>query len=279
MVFADDGAVLAQVQKPFGQHFPADGWVEHDADEIFATTVACAREALAAAKLAAKDVAGIGIAVQRETVVVWDRATGKPVQRAIVWQDRRTAERCRVLAERSRRRGAGRPHRAAARSVFLGHQARLDPRRGAGRARCAPRRASCSPARSTRGCSGSSPAAASTPPTRRTRRARCCSTSTSSSGTRSCARCSTCRRRSCPPCATAPTISAARPPTCSARRSSCARWSATSRPARSARTASRRARPRRRTAPDASCSSTPATRRACRATACSARSRSASPAW
>jgi glycerol kinase len=98
MVFADDGAVLAQVQKPFGQHFPADGWVEHDADEIFATTVACAREALAAAKLAAKDVAGIGIAVQRETVVVWDRATGKPVQRAIVWQDRRTAERCRELA-------------------------------------------------------------------------------------------------------------------------------------------------------------------------------------
>jgi glycerol kinase len=98
MVFADDGAVLAQVQKPFGQHFPADGWVEHDADEIFDTTVACAREALAAARLAAKDVAGIGIAVQRETVVVWDRATGKPVQRAIVWQDRRTSERCRDLA-------------------------------------------------------------------------------------------------------------------------------------------------------------------------------------
>jgi glycerol kinase len=98
MIFADDGAVLAQVQKPFGQHFPADGWVEHDADEIYATTVACGREALAAAKLSAKDIAGIGIAVQRETVVVWDRATGKPVQRAIVWQDRRTAEHCRELA-------------------------------------------------------------------------------------------------------------------------------------------------------------------------------------
>ena len=98
MIFADDGGVLAQVQKPFGQHFPADGWVEHDPDEIFDTTVACAREALAAAGLAAKDVAGIGIAVQRETVVVWERATGKPVQRAIVWQDRRTAERCRELA-------------------------------------------------------------------------------------------------------------------------------------------------------------------------------------
>jgi glycerol kinase len=99
MVFADDGAVLAQVQQPFTQHFPADGWVEHDADEIFATTVACARDALAAAKLGARDVAGIGIAVQRETVVVWNRATGVPVQRAIVWQDRRTADRCRELAD------------------------------------------------------------------------------------------------------------------------------------------------------------------------------------
>ena len=98
MVFADDGAVLSQVQRPFEQHFPNDGWVEHDADEIFATTLACARDALSEAKLSAGDIAGIGIAVQRETVVVWERATGRPVQRAIVWQDRRTAEHCRELA-------------------------------------------------------------------------------------------------------------------------------------------------------------------------------------
>jgi glycerol kinase len=98
MVFANDGAVLAQIQKPFEQHFPRDGWVEHDADEIFATTLACAREALTAAGLTARDIAGIGIAVQRETVVVWNKATGKPVQRAIVWQDRRTGDRCRELA-------------------------------------------------------------------------------------------------------------------------------------------------------------------------------------
>ncbi|MEO6526156.1 MAG: glycerol kinase GlpK [Gemmatimonadaceae bacterium] len=98
MVFADDGSVLSQIQRPFEQHFPNDGWVEHDADEIFATTLACAREALSAANLTAGEIAGIGIAVQRETVVVWNRATGKPVQRAIVWQDRRTAERCRELA-------------------------------------------------------------------------------------------------------------------------------------------------------------------------------------
>jgi glycerol kinase len=98
MLFADDGAVLAQVQRPFAQHFPRDGWVEHDAEEIFAATVACARDALAAASLTAGDVAGIGIAVQRETVVVWERASGRPVHRAIVWQDRRTADACRALS-------------------------------------------------------------------------------------------------------------------------------------------------------------------------------------
>jgi glycerol kinase len=98
MLFGDDGAALAQVQRPFGQHFPRDGWVEHDAEEIWTTTLACAREALSRASLTARDVAGIGIAVQRETIVVWERATGRPVHRAIVWQDRRTAEACRALA-------------------------------------------------------------------------------------------------------------------------------------------------------------------------------------
>jgi glycerol kinase len=99
MVFADNGAVLSRAQAPFAQHFPRDGWVEHDAEEIYETTVRCAREALSAARLSAADIAGIGIAVQRETIVVWERATGRPVHRAIVWQDRRTAEVCRALAE------------------------------------------------------------------------------------------------------------------------------------------------------------------------------------
>ncbi len=98
MVFADDGAVLSRVQRTFTQHFPQDGWVEHDAEEIWLETLASAREALAEAKLEAVDIAAIGIAVQRETVVVWDRATGLPIYRAIVWQDRRTAAECRVLA-------------------------------------------------------------------------------------------------------------------------------------------------------------------------------------
>jgi len=97
MIFGDDGAVLATVQKPFAQYFPQDGWVEHDAEEIFQATITCAREALTAAKLSAKEIAGIGIAVQRETVVVWERANGRPVHHAIVWQDRRTAEFCDSL--------------------------------------------------------------------------------------------------------------------------------------------------------------------------------------
>lgn len=99
MLFGGEGGVLARVQRPFAQHFPQDGWVEHDADEIWERTIACAREALATAGITAAQVAGIGIAVQRETVVVWNRRTGVPVHRAIVWQDRRTAERCRALAE------------------------------------------------------------------------------------------------------------------------------------------------------------------------------------
>ena len=79
---------------PFAQHFPQDGWVEHDADEIWTATLECAREVLAG-----RTASAIGIAVQRETVVVWDRATGIPIHRAIVWQDRRTAERCQQLAQ------------------------------------------------------------------------------------------------------------------------------------------------------------------------------------
>ena len=98
MVFADDGGVIARTQRAFEQYFPHAGWVEHDADEIWTATLACARDALAAAGLSAGEIAGIGIAVQRETVVVWSRVTGRPIHRAIVWQDRRTAGTCQELA-------------------------------------------------------------------------------------------------------------------------------------------------------------------------------------
>jgi glycerol kinase len=79
------------------QHFPRPGWVEHDPEELWESVVGAAEEALAAAGIEPGDLAAVGIANQRETTVVWDRRTGKPVHRAIVWQDRRTAERCKEL--------------------------------------------------------------------------------------------------------------------------------------------------------------------------------------
>src|SRR5437867_2473521 len=97
IVFDERGAARASAQQEFRQHFPQPGWVEHDPGEILRTQLACARAALKKAKLAPTSVAAIGITNQRETTVVWDRRTGKPVHRAIVWQDRRTAARCDAL--------------------------------------------------------------------------------------------------------------------------------------------------------------------------------------
>jgi len=88
---------LASAQQELRQIYPAPGEVEHDPEEIWAATVATVREAIAKAGLAAKDVAGIGITNQRETTVIWDRATGRPIHNAIVWQDRRTAGFCDAL--------------------------------------------------------------------------------------------------------------------------------------------------------------------------------------
>src|SRR5437762_12171488 len=104
IVFDERGAARASAQKEFRQHFPQPGWVEHDAGEILRTQLACARAAMKKAKLAPKRVAAIGITNQRETTVVWDRRTGKPVHRAIVWQDRRTAARCDALKREGRDR-------------------------------------------------------------------------------------------------------------------------------------------------------------------------------
>ncbi len=97
-----DGAMrIAGVgQQEFAQHFPASGWVEHDAEEIFSTVVATMKTAIDRAGIAASDLAAIGITNQRETVVLWERATGKPIHRAIVWQDRRTAPMCEALKAR-----------------------------------------------------------------------------------------------------------------------------------------------------------------------------------
>ncbi|MDP2374079.1 glycerol kinase GlpK [Reyranella sp.] len=97
IVFDATGRPVASAQKELPQIFPKPGWVEHDPEEIWSATVEVCRGALAKAKLQPGDLAGIGITNQRETTVVWDRATGKPIHNAIVWQDRRTAERCAEL--------------------------------------------------------------------------------------------------------------------------------------------------------------------------------------
>jgi len=97
IVFDSSGRPVASAQKELPQIFPRPGWVEHDPEEIWRATVEVCRGALAEAKLQATGLAGIGITNQRETTVVWDRATGKPVHNAIVWQDRRTSEMCAEL--------------------------------------------------------------------------------------------------------------------------------------------------------------------------------------
>jgi glycerol kinase len=97
MVFDRYGRPVASCQQELAQHFPADGWVEHDPEDIWRDTVAVCRGALARAGLAAADVAALGITNQRETTVLWERDSGRVLARAIVWQDRRTAEQCRSL--------------------------------------------------------------------------------------------------------------------------------------------------------------------------------------
>ncbi len=104
IVFGRDGARLGVAQREFGQSFPQSGWVEHDAMEIWTATAACVRDALAEAHLSAGDVTALGITNQRETTLIWERASGRPIHPAIVWQDRRTAAWCRerTTAERER---------------------------------------------------------------------------------------------------------------------------------------------------------------------------------
>ncbi len=97
MIFDQRLSVVAMAQEEFAQHYPRSGWVEHDAEDIWRTVLGTARAAMDRAGLAAADIAAIGITNQRETTVIWERATGRPIHRAIVWQDRRTAKACERL--------------------------------------------------------------------------------------------------------------------------------------------------------------------------------------
>lgn len=100
IVFDGRQQVVGTGQKEFTQHYPDSGWVEHDPEEIWSTVKATVRAAIRKAGLTAADIAAIGITNQRETVVVWEKATGKPIHNAIVWQDRRTAPMCQALRKK-----------------------------------------------------------------------------------------------------------------------------------------------------------------------------------
>ena len=97
ILFDTSGSIVATSQREFSQIFPRSGWVEHDPVEIWESQIGVAEEVLQSAGLQASDVAAVGITNQRETTVIWDRATGEPIHNAIVWQDRRTAATCDQL--------------------------------------------------------------------------------------------------------------------------------------------------------------------------------------
>ena len=99
LVFEPSAKIAGRAYSELEQHFPRPGWVEHDAAEIWSVTRRVAAEAIADAGIDGSELAGIGITNQRETVVAWDRSSGEPLHRALVWQDRRTAERCDELVE------------------------------------------------------------------------------------------------------------------------------------------------------------------------------------
>jgi glycerol kinase len=99
LVFDRSGAPVSMADREIRQYYPEPGWVEHDPEEIFATTLQVAREAMASASITGRDLAAIGITNQRETTVIWDRKTGQPIHPAIVWQDRRSAAICQRLKQ------------------------------------------------------------------------------------------------------------------------------------------------------------------------------------
>ncbi|WP_299080881.1 glycerol kinase GlpK [uncultured Paraglaciecola sp.] len=97
IVFAPDSSIVAVAQQEFAQHYPNDGWVEHNPEDIWASTLSVCQQAVARASEQGAKIAAIGVTNQRETTLVWDKTTGKAIYNAIVWQDRRTAEQCRKL--------------------------------------------------------------------------------------------------------------------------------------------------------------------------------------
>ncbi|MFP8965386.1 glycerol kinase GlpK [Pokkaliibacter sp. CJK22405] len=102
IIFSAKGEILATAQQEFPQHYPQDGWIEHDPADLWQTTLNCARDVLKKAELTPADILAAGITNQRETTLIWDRQTGEPIYPAIVWQDRRTGDWCRELRDQGK---------------------------------------------------------------------------------------------------------------------------------------------------------------------------------
>ena len=100
LVFNDTAEIMASAQQEFRQDFPNPGWVEHDPEAIWQSVVAVVREAVARAQVSVHEIAAIGLTNQRETTVIWERVSGRPIHPAIVWQDRRTTKTCQEMIDR-----------------------------------------------------------------------------------------------------------------------------------------------------------------------------------
>ena len=227
-------------QLEFPQIFPQPGWVEHDPQGIWTTSVATARAAMASAGVSAEDVAAIGITNQRETTIIWDRKTGKPIHNAIVWQDRRTHEACAALARAGHEKLVSErtgllldPYFSATKIAWL-----LDNVSGA--------RAAAEAGRLAFGTvdtyllwhfTGGKVHATDATNAART----ACSISAPASGTTNCSTCSACPRRCCRRCATPLATSGPRCPICSAGQCASSASRAISRPQPSGKAASSRA--------------------------------------
>lgn len=134
IIFDRDSRPLATAQRELEQFYPHAGWVEHDAEQIWRHTLTTARQAIEESGVGVNGIAAIGITNQRETTVIWDKVTGDPIHRAIVWQDRRTKEVCNQLRGGWRRRCSAATHGITSRPVLLGHQSGVDTGRGTRRA-------------------------------------------------------------------------------------------------------------------------------------------------
>ena len=177
IVFDRDGGVVAVAQREYPQGYPFPGHVTHDPEDIWDSQLGVAREVLEAVPGGVAAIAAVGITNQRETTIVWDRATGEPVAPAIVWQSRITAEPCAALREAGHEDRVRCAHGPAARRLLQRPQDRPHPRCRPRVCASAPRPASWPSAPSTASSSGASPVAGSTSPTSPTPAARCSSTS------------------------------------------------------------------------------------------------------